>query len=169
MVRTFFMAAVAGALLAPAAPVSAQTAGPKPWDSAVRCAVLGERMPEVIDASLRVLRATPLTGEGVTPEMRQMMKAAEQMMVASRPVMVEMAPLLRDGAKEAVEKAYPSSAAYAASLGARSSDQLLELELAARRREYAAVRLNGAADQVDLALKSLNAEMKRHCTPEAAR
>ena len=138
---------------APGHGASAQTPGPKPWDAQVRCAALSERMPEVMDFTLKIVRAAAT----LSPEARAQLPGLEKAMVEARPALVQAQTMFRDVAKEAVTKAATASDGPV--------DRVLERELAAARREYARYRFTEVTDTTEADMKAFQAEFKARCTP----
>jgi hypothetical protein len=135
---------------------SAQTSAPKPWDAEVRCAALSERMPEVMDFTLKIVRAAAT----LSPEARAQLPGLEKAMVEARPALAQAQMMFRASAKEAVSKSANASDGPV--------DRVLERELDAARREYARYRFTEVTDTTEAEMKAFQAEFKARCTPSQA-
>lgn len=153
---------VAGALAAalsiapePAAPVAPS------WTDKVRCAALMERLPEMMDFTVRMSDALALKDPSLKTVAADLRKAVQD----SRPLMNDSNAVLREGAREAVRTAHPAWKAAATDPAARSltADALFDREMTAARQAYAFIRFDELNEQTQANIKRFQAEMEGRC------
>ena len=154
-----------GSVVALAWPVSAASptaAAVQPWTNHVRCAALMERMPEMMDFTLRMMDAAALTNPAVNAQLPRLKETMQQ----ARPVMLKAEAVMREQAKAQVSKSHAAWTAHAGGADrGLTADALFEREMGQARKAYADVRFETIDDSTTANMKRLQADLEKYCQP----